>query len=297
MKILIIGGLGFIGLGLSSRLIEIGHAVTVIGRSMEPKPGIPEQLKYISADASRQGVWQDEIEKNQSIFNLAGDSIFCRWNKKSKKKIYDSRILTTRNIVNSINRDQTLINASAVGYYGFREDEDLIESAAPGNDFLASVCKDWEEEAKEGSLKKTRVVMTRFGIVLGKRGGALGQMIPPFKRFMGGPLGSGRQWFSWIHIEDLINGLLFILDKPEIQGPVNLCTPNPVRNKDLARNLGKVLSRPAVIPTPSLVLRIVLGEFGSVLLKGQRVIPAKLLDNKFQFLFPEIHPALADLIG
>jgi len=297
MKILITGGLGFIGSGLSTRLFEMGHTVTVIGRSPEPKPGTPGQLKYISADTSREGAWQDEIEKNQAIFNLAGESIFCRWNKKSKIKIYDSRILTTRNIVNSIKRDQTLINASAVGYYGFRGEEELTESASPGNDFLATVCRDWEEEAEKGSLKKARVVMTRFGIVLGKSGGALGQMIPAFKRFVGGPLGSGRQWFSWIHIEDLINGLLVILDKPEIQGPINLCAPNPIRNKDLARNLGKILSRPAFIPTPALVLRIVLGEFGSVLLKGQRVIPARLQDNRFQFLFSEIHSALEDLIG
>ena len=297
MNILIIGGLGFIGLGLSSRLIEMGHMITVIGRSPAPKPGAPEKLTYISADTSQEGLWQDEIEKNQAIINLAGESIFCRWNNKSKKKIYDSRILTTRNIVKVINRAQTLFNASAVGYYGFREDEELTESASAGDDFLAGVCKDWEEEAKKGSQKKARVVLTRFGIVLGKSGGALGQMIPAFKLYVGGPLGSGRQWFSWIHIEDLINGLLFLLDKPEIQGAVNLCAPNPVRNKDLARNLGKVLSRPAFIPAPALALRMVLGEFGSVLLKGQRVIPAKLQEDKFKFLFPEIHPALIDLIG
>jgi uncharacterized protein (TIGR01777 family) len=297
MDIIITGGLGFVGSGLSGRLLTLGHRVTAIGRSPEPKPGTPEKITYLSADTALTGGWQEEIDKQQVIVNLAGESIFCRWNEKAKKKIYDSRILTTRNIVEAMGRNQTLINASAVGYYGFRGDEEISEKTPPGDDFLARVCQDWEKEAERGRTKGARVALARFGIVLGKKGGALGQMVPAFKRFVGGPLGSGGQWFSWIHMADLINGLIFFMDKPELEGPFNLCAPNPVRNKDLAKTLGQVLSRPSFFPTPAVILRLILGEFGSVLLKGQRVIPKRLQENGFRFLFPQIGPALGDLIG
>jgi uncharacterized protein (TIGR01777 family) len=212
--------------------------------------------------------------------------------------IYDSRILTTRNIAAAMGegKDAVLCSTSAVGYYGFHGDEELSENDGPGDDFLASVCVDWEKEAQKAAEKGVRVVLTRFGIVLGKTGGALGQMIPAFNKFVGGPLGSGKQWFSWVHMEDLLQAFVFVLDHETVQGPVNFCAPNPVRNKTLAKALGKVLSRPSFIKTPALTLRLALGEFGSVLLKGQRVLPTSLLEQGFQFQYPEIEGALQALL-
>jgi len=190
-----------------------------------------------------------------------------------------------------------LCSTSAVGYYGFRGDGELTEEDKPGDDFLAKVCVDWEKEAHTADDKGVRVAITRFGIVLGKAGGVLGQMIPAFKKFIGGPLGSGKQWFSWIHMEDLLRAFLFVFDKQDIHGPVNFCSPNPLRNRELASALGKALSRPSLLKAPAFMLRLVLGEFGSVLLEGQRVIPAKLLRHGFMFQHPEITGALEEVIG
>jgi uncharacterized protein (TIGR01777 family) len=162
---------------------------------------------------------------------------------------------------------------------------------------LAQLCIEWEDEAKKATHKGIRVVVTRFGIVLGMTGGALGQMIPAFRKFAGGPLGNGRQWFSWIHMEDLLSAYMFVFENEDIHGPVNLCSPNPIRNKDLAKALGGALSRPSFVRTPAFMLRLVLGEFGSVLLEGQKVLPAKLLKHGFRFRHPEIGPALKALVG
>jgi len=245
------------------------------------------------------GAWQNEIQTQNAVINLAGSSIFTRWTKKAKQLIYDSRILTTRNVVEAIpaGKETLLCSTSAVGYYGFRHDEELTEADRPGSDFLARVCIDWENEAAKAADKGARVVITRFGIVLGKTGGALGQMIPLFKMFVGGPQGSGRQWFSWIHMQDLVNAFVFVLDNNSISGPVNVCAPNPVRNRDLAKSLGQVMFRPSFLKTPSFMLRLVLGEFGSMILKGQRVIPTRLLEHGFRFRYPEIVGALREVLG
>jgi uncharacterized protein (TIGR01777 family) len=299
MKILITGGLGFVGTQLSIRFLEQGHAVTVVGRSPERKSYTPEAVRYISADTTVRGAWQEALKDQDAVVNLAGASIFTRWTTKAKERLYDSRVITTRNVVEGLSSDgKTLLcSTSAVGYYGFRKDETLIEEASPGNDFLATLCVDWEREAEKAKEKGCRVVINRFGIVLGKTGGALGQMIPAFKRFVGGPLGSGKQWFSWIHMEDLINAFLFAFEHKEIEGPVNLCAPNPVRNRDLAKALGQALSRPSLVKTPGFALRVALGEFGSMLLEGQRVIPEKLLRYGFQFKYPEIEGALQEALS
>jgi uncharacterized protein (TIGR01777 family) len=299
MKVIITGGLGFIGTQLSIRLLERGHRVTVVGHSPEPRPYTPGKVKYIPADTTAPGAWQEEVGMQDVVINLAGTSIFRRWNSEAKQLIYDSRILTTRNLVEAMPREKgaLLCSTSAVGYYGFRGDEELTEEDSPGDDFLAKVCVDWEGEALKPADKGVRVVVTRFGIVLGKTGGVLGRMIPAFKKFVGGPLGSGEQWFSWIHMEDLLKAFLFVFDNPAIHGPINFCSPNPVRNRDLAKALGKVLRRPCFLRTPAFVLRVILGEFGSVLLKGQRVMPAKLLGHGFVFQYPEITGALHEVLG
>jgi len=299
MKVLITGGLGFVGTQLSIRLLERGHQVTVVDRSPEPHEHTPADVHYLSADTTVRGPWQQQVADQEGIINLAGASIFNRWNDKIKKVIYDSRVLTTRNVVEAIPQKEgmMLCSTSAVGYYGFRGDEEILEDGTPGDDFLASLCVDWEDEASKAADKGVRVAISRFGIVLGKTGGALGQMIPAFKRFVGGPLGSGNQWFSWIHMEDLLNAFLFVLDNEEISGPVNFCSPHPVQNRKLAKALGKVLGRPSFVTTPGFMLKLVLGEFGSILLEGQRVIPGTLLKHGFIFRYPDISRALEEVVG
>ena len=299
MKILITGGLGFVGTQLSIRLLGKGHQVTVVDHSSEPHAHTPQDVRYVSADTTVKGTWQEEVSRQDGVINLAGTSIFSRWNDKTKKLIHDSRVLTTRNVVEAMpTKDGTVLcSTSAVGYYGFRGDEELSEEDTPGADFLAKVCIDWENEARKAIEKGVRVTITRFGIVLGKTGGALGQMIPAFKKFVGGPLGAGNQWFSWIHMEDLLNAFMFVFEKDDISGPVNFCSPNPVRNRELAKALGKILWRPSFVTTPAFMLRLVLGEFGSVLLEGQRVIPTQLIKHGFTFCHPEIMEALKDILG
>ena len=299
MKVFVTGGLGFVGTQLSIRLLEQGHEVTVVDRAPRPAPQTPPQVVYLSADTTAPGDWQQSVAGQDAVINLAGATIFQRWNATTKKAIYDSRILTTRNLVQAMDHRSgaLLCSTSAVGYYGFRGDEELSEEADPGDDFLARVCVDWEKETKRAADRGARVVLTRFGLVLGKTGGAMGQMTPLFNAFIGGPLGSGQQWFSWIHIQDLLASFMFVFNEEKISGPVNFCAPNPVRNRELARELGRALSRPSFIPTPGFALRVLLGEFGSVLLKGQRAVPARLLEYGFAFTFPTLPEALRDLVG
>ena len=299
MKVLITGGLGFVGTQLSIRLLGKGHHVTIVDHAPSPRAYTPLEVRYLSADTTVRGAWQEEVSDHDAVINLAGASIFRRWNDETKQLIYDSRVLTTRNVVEAMpeGKNALLCSTSAVGYYGSRDEELLTEHDAPGDDFLANVCIDWENEAQKAADKGVRVVLTRFGIVLGKTGGALGQMIPAFKKFVGGPLGSGNQWFSWIHMEDLVNAFIFVFEKEEVSGPVNFCAPNPVRNRDLADTLGEILRRPSLLKTPAFMLRIMLGEFGSILLEGQRVVPAKLLEHGFSFRYPEITDALEEVVG
>ncbi|MGE5253255.1 MAG: TIGR01777 family oxidoreductase [Planctomycetaceae bacterium] len=295
MKIFITGGTGFVGKSLAPALVRSGHEVSILTRSGKGDlPGI----SWIGGDPTQRGKWQEAVQEHGVIINLAGASIFTRWTEEAKRRIRDSRILTTRHLLEAMEggKGKTFFSTSAVGYYGFHGDEELTEDSPPGGDFLALLARDWEAEAREAEKKGCRVVITRFGIVLGEKGGALGQMIPLFRKYLGGPLGSGKQWFSWIHIEDLTRAFLFLVEHPELSGPVNFTAPNPVRNKELARALGRVLGRPAFLPAPGFLLRMVLGEFGSILLEGQRVLPRKLLQAGFQFRYPEIDGALRQVI-
>lgn len=301
MKILITGGTGFVGSQLTSRLIQDGNEVTILTRSLKGVKRASPGISYLEGDPTQKGPWQEAIKDHDAVINLAGASIFSRWTDEHKKAIRESRVHTTRNIVKGIplqpQKQITLISTSAVGYYGFHGDEELTEESPPGNDFLARIAVEWESEALKAREKGARVVMTRFGIVLGEKGGALSQMIPLFKKYIGGPIGSGKQWFSWIHIKDLVEAFVFLLRHPDISGPVDVCSPNPVRNKDLARALGKALHKPSFIPAPSFMVKWVLGEFGSVILEGQRVIPRKLLENGFVFQYPDMETALQSIVG
>ena len=300
MKILLTGGTGFVGSYLVARLIKDGHEVTILIRSGEEARGASPGVSFLEGDPTRRGPWQEAIRDHDAVINLAGASIFTRWTDEQKRAILESRVNTTRNIVEGIETDHgknlTLFSTSAVGYYGFHGDEELTEDSPPGNDFLATVAVAWEGEALKAREKGARVVITRFGIVMGANGGALGQMIPLFKKFIGGPIGSGRQWFSWVHAADLTEAFVFLLKHPEVSGPVNVCSPNPVRNRELARALGKALHRPSFMPAPGFMIKLVLGEFGSVILKGQRVLPRRLLDAGFVFQYPEIEKAVESVV-
>ncbi|NIS62592.1 MAG: TIGR01777 family protein [Proteobacteria bacterium] len=300
MKIFVTGGTGFVGRNLVSRLVGEGHAVTVLSRSEKVAERLPGGTSIVQGDPTEAGVWQEFLKGQECIINLAGTSIFSKWTPETKTLIMESRISTTRNIVDAMEptngRDLVLFSTSAVGYYGFHGDEELTEESPPGNDFLARVAVEWENEALRAEENGARVVITRFGIVLGEKGGALGQMMSIFRKYLGGPLGSGNQWFSWIHMEDLVGAFVFLMAHREISGPVNLTSPNPIRNKELAKALGKAMHRPSFLPAPGFMLKLILGEFGSVLLEGQRVIPKKLLDSGYSFLYPEIEGALQSLI-
>jgi hypothetical protein len=299
MKFVITGGLGFIGVNLSNYLLDKGHAVIALGRAATQNRITADRYQYISADTTQPGDWQKALGDVDAVVNLAGKSIFKRWSKSYKRQIYDSRILTTRNIVDALPADQSVVlcSASGAGYYGNRGDDLLKEDEKSGNDFLASVSVDWEAEALKATAKGIRAALMRFGVILGKGGGALAKMIPAFKFFVGGPIGSGNQWFPWMHLTDLMAAILFVCEHPQVNGPLNFCAPNPVRNRELAKTLGQVLGRPAIMPTPAFMVRTVLGEFGNVLLDSQRTIPAKLLSHGFEFQYPDIRSALKEVVS
>ena len=299
MKIFMTGGTGFVGTYLAKSLVSEGHAVTILTQALSGTELKMTGLSYLMGNPTMKEKWQEAVPDHDVIINLAGASIFSRWTPEQKKILLSSRIETTRNLVEALPdnaKNITFFSTSAVGYYGFHEDEELTENLPAGDDFLAQLAYAWEQEALRAQNKGARVVITRFGIVLGKNGGALGQMIPLFKYFLGGPLGSGRQWFSWVHMDDLAQAFIFLLKNTELQGAVNLCSPEPVRNVDLGRAIGKILHRPSLIPAPGFMIALILGEFGSVLLRGQRVIPRRLLDAGFQFKYPNIEDALKTII-
>jgi len=300
MKVFITGGTGFLGGKLVERLSSEGHEIIVMSRSK--KAGSPSApIRYIKGDPVKPGEWQDSAADCDVLINLAGASIFHKWTPGYKKRILESRVKTTRRIGEAIGshprKSRTLINGSAVGYYGFRADEGLGEDAAPGNDFLAGVVGEWESEAKKAEALGARVVMIRTGLVLDAGGGALGQMVPFFKFYIGGPLGSGRQWFSWVHRDDYVEAVLFVMGHQELAGPVNVCSPCPIRNRELAAALGRAVGRPSWLRAPGFAVRFILGEFGTVVLNGQRVLPRKLLDHGFVFRYPDIDGALGQILG
>ncbi|MFO7496313.1 MAG: TIGR01777 family oxidoreductase [Desulfobacterales bacterium] len=298
MNVLITGGLGFVGRHLSRLLLEKGHHVTALGLRSNPALIPHPHFSYLSADTSRPGAWQETVGEMDAVVNLAGKTIFHLWTERYKAEIYDSRILTTRNLVAALpqGRPVTLVSTSAVGYYGDCGEDTLTEEAPAGHDFLARLGRDWEAEALKAADQGSRVVVARFGIVLGADGGALEKMIPAFRSYLGGPLGDGTQWFPWIHIGDLTAALAFALDSESAAGPMNFTAPNPVRNRELVRELARLLNRPALMPAPGFVIRMVLGELGKTLLASQRALPEKLLQAGFAFRFPTIREALYDLV-
>lgn len=299
MKIVITGGSGFVGTHLSDYLLRGGHRVAALGRSTDQHRIHHKSYHYVAADTTRPGDWQKEFEDADAVVNLAGATIFKRWTTNYKKQIHESRILTTRNVVGSLPRGRNIIlcSASGAGYYGSRGDDLLKEDEKAGDDFLARVSVDWEKEALQAADEHLRVVIMRFGVILGKDGGAMAKMIPAFKFFVGGSMGSGKQWFPWMHLVDLMAAVQFIFENDQVNGPVNFCAPNQIRYRDLAKTLGEALKRPAVMPAPAFLIRLALGEFGDVFLASQRTVPHKLLNHGFSFQYPHLSDAIRAVVG
>jgi hypothetical protein len=302
MNVLIFGGTGFVGRNLTEELLANGYQVFVVTRNRQKTANsLGEKVKVIEWDNISPLSSIYELRGIDAVVNLAGESIGNRrWSDSVKQEILASRIRTTGAIVTAINngtiQPKVLINASAVGYYGPCQDDEITESAEAGQDFLAQVCRDWENEAYKVQNGLTRVVTIRIGVVLGNEG-ALNRMAMPFKFYIGGPLGTGNQWLSWIHIQDLTSMIRFIIEHQELTGPINATAPDSVRMRDFCKVLGTVLKRPSWLPVPELLLKIALGQMAEMLLHGQRAVPEKILAAGFDFRFPKLKSALEDALG
>ena len=297
-NILITGASGFVGTLVSERLLSSGYRVTGIGRSgHHPLSDRYDNFTWVSADTTGKGAWQEFAAAADTVVNLAGQSIFGRWTKKYKKAIYDSRIETTKNVVDAIDPGLSvrLVNASAVGYYGDRADETLTEEKEPGSGFLTDVSVDWEKAAVKAEERSASVAVMRFGVILG-HGGALSKMLPAFRAGVGGPLAGGDHWMAWIHMADLLSGIVFLLENPLLAGSFNFTAPGIVRQKDFAAELGNKLSRPAFFPLPKFAVALMMGELGEALTQSQRAIPQRLEQEGFVFAFPDIGGAFDDIL-
>jgi uncharacterized protein (TIGR01777 family) len=289
----IIGVTGFVGHGLPALLAEKGVATTGVSRS--GKGAVPGIDRWQTPEAL-------DFSGHQAVINLAGEPIDRRWNEKNRRLFRESRVGLTSRIVAAIaklpadERPQVLINASAVGIYGDRGDEILTETSRRGTGYLADLCHDWEHAAQDAESLGVRVIRLRTGIVLGQNGAAFEKLLSVFKLGIGGRLGSGEQWMPWIHLADHRAAIVHALLSETLAGPLNLTAPHPERNGDFTRKLAAALHRPAILPSPAFALRLVLGEFASVLLASQRALPAALESDGFQFRFPTLELALADLI-
>lgn len=301
MRVIITGGTGMIGRALSRDLIKNGHEVVILSRNPQKyERKLPDQVRLIKWDAKSAQGWLEFTDGASGIVNLAGVNIGeSRWTEERKKAILSSRVEAGKAVVEAItlakNKPSWVIQASAVGYYGASGDQILTEESPAGDEFQSFVCQEWERSTEPLDEIGIRRIIIRSGVVLDRSDGALPRMAMPFRLFVGGRIGSGEQWFSWIHLTDEVQAIRFLIDRIELQGVFNLTTPNPVRNRDLANALGKVLRRPSFIPVPAFALKILFGEMSRVLLTGQRVVPERLLAAGYKFQFPEIVQALKDI--
>jgi len=296
MKLVVTGASGFIGSVLCSRLLQKGHTLTLLTRSA-PRETSTGTKRWFHWRPGMSGDWESALAAVDGVINLAGEPIAAkRWTLKQKHQLRLSRIDTTVGLVRAIakakQKPKFLLNASAVGYYGPRGDETVGEDTLAGADFLAALCRDWEEEAKKAEKLGVRVVRLRTGIVLGAGGGALAKMAPPFKFFIGGPLGSGKQWMSWIHLEDEVGLIVHLIENPQASGAVNATAPNPATMKEFCRTLGQVMGRPSWAPVPAFALRLMLGEMAEILLTGQRAVPSAAEKFGYRFRYPNLPEAL-----
>ena len=306
--ILVTGATGFVGKPLVDALLASGATVTALSRDRERAAAQMPGATVVEADIESAGEWTRALAGADAVVHLAGENISgSRWNARQKQKIRDSRVESTARLVDALaalsaaERPKTLVSASGIDYYGFAkrgtlgEDDDVTESDPPGDSFLARVCRDAEREAARAETMGVRVVRTRFGLVLGPGGGALGKLMAPFKFFAGGRIGSGDQWFSWIHLEDVVGVIRTVIDDPRYVGPVNVVAPQALRQRELAKALGKALHRPSVVPTPAFAVKLAVGEMGEYILEGRKVVPRALEQLGYTFSRPTIQDALRDL--
>jgi uncharacterized protein (TIGR01777 family) len=298
IHVLVTGGTGFIGHALIDSLLHGGHRVSVLTRNVAAaRARLPESVSAIDDLAP--------LEDVDAVVNLAGESLGSgRWTTARKQRFVDSRVNTTRRLVDWMRalskKPAVLVSGSAIGWYGPRGDEPLDERATPGTDFSARLCQAWETEAMTAEALGVRVCCVRIGVVLGadrgKPGGALKQMLPPFRFGLGGPMGSGRQWMSWVHRDDLVALMRWLIDTPDARGPWNGTAPQPATNADFAAALGHVLHRPALLPMPGLALKLIVGQMAEILLEGQKVLPKRSIDAGFRFRYPVLDQALDEVL-
>lgn len=307
MRIFLMGGTGLVGSRLMPRLLERNDEVILQTRRPDAaRQKWGEACRIVAGDPMQPGAWMDAVADCDAVVNLVGEGVFNRrWRAGFKQLLRDSRIRSTEHVVQALAKaprtaagaTKVLVNASAIGYYGAHGDEELTEASGPGDDFLAQLCVDWEGAACAAESDGVRVAVVRVGVVLDREGGALKQMMTPFKLFVGGPVGSGRQYVSWIHHADLVGLLLLALDDGRAAGPLNGTAPNPVTSKQLARALGRAMGRPSFMPAPKFMLRLVLGQVAGLVTAGQRVLPRQAQELGYSYRFPEIEGALKDLLG
>ncbi|MDQ0220863.1 TIGR01777 family protein [Peribacillus cavernae] len=300
MKIAIAGGSGFIGTALTEELLKEKHEICILTRNPD---------KYVSHEQVRYVQWlsngaspEEELEGIDVFINLAGESLNSgRWTAERKRRIVESRIQSskemTRILSQLLKKPETVINASAIGYYGNSEVITYTEDTrSEGDDFLANTVKIWEKEAMKAGSYTSRLVLTRFGVILGRKDGALPSIVLPYKLFAGGRIGSGRQWVSWIHIQDVTQAIIFCMKHKEIRGPVNFTAPHTKQMNDFGQSVGAVLHKPHWFPVPAFLLKRLLGEMSVLVLEGQKVLPEKLLNHQYPFIYPDLAPALKDLL-
>ncbi|MFP4168106.1 MAG: TIGR01777 family oxidoreductase [Desulfonatronovibrionaceae bacterium] len=299
MKYFILGGTGLIGGHLVPFLLnQKSEVLALVRRGSEKK--LPAGAVPVFGSGLEPGDWQKKAARCDVVINLLGKNIFCRWTREAKDKILETRTLSTRLAVQALSARETpgtFICANAVGYYGHRGDKEISESDPPGDDFLARVCIKWQQEALKAETFGHRVVIPRFAAVLAPDGGALNKMLPAFRLGAGGRLGSGKQWFPWVHIRDLVRALSFLARSPETFGPYNICSPEPATNSTFTRALTESLGRQALLPVPGFMLRLVFGDMGNMLLNSQKCRPQRLQGHGFSFHYPGLKTALEDLLS
>ena len=301
-SLLVTGASGFVGSTLCSSATENGHGVVALSRAPDTAVALLPHVKRVEAwRPDTELIPSSALSDIKAVVHLAGETIGARWNPDKKRRIRESRVNSTIRLVESLSKVETkpevLVCASAIGFYGDSGDEEFTEDSPPGNDFLAEVCQDWELEAQKAEALGIRVVRVRLGHVFGKDGGLLGKMLPPFYMGLGGRLGSGTQWMSWIHIDDVAGIILYAIENQNVNGALNATAPLPVRNIEFTKTLGRVIQRPTLFPVPTFALKLRYGEFTDFMLMSQRVLPEKTLSMGYEFRYADIESALRASLG
>jgi uncharacterized protein (TIGR01777 family) len=298
MRFAVTGASGFIGRRLAALLLQDGHEVNVIGRA--PRKGMPPEARFFSWDPNSGLPSPQSIDGLDAVIHLAGEPISQRWSPEIKRRIRSTRVEGTARLVEAMaaapQPPRAFVSGSAVGYYGDRGEEILTESSTRGEGFLPDICAEWEQAANRAKTSGIRTVTVRTGVVLAADGGGLAKMLPPFRFGVGGPVGTGNQWMSWIHRDDLARLLIYAASTPALEGPVNGTAPNPVTNAEFAQALGRALRRPAILPTPRFMLKLLFGEMSEILFSSQRAIPKAAQAAGFEFKHPDVFAALKDAL-